>query len=512
MYNSLERFLFKTPIIDKKTEREIYPELSNECIMLMSLKSNAEAKTRQVFGFLRTNLRGDRYLEIVFYNERIYSPRAYRRFIIQKGYMLSESDEEVFLNHCDKTSLEIDIEDFVNLQEAFSEYCPDVPIRVYATSEIGEYLKRIYFSTHRCGVREILYKAGFENIARYIHHVEEYNIIGSSPETILSMPLNLIRILDKNGLDEYIKKAELREIACKTYEKFSDYCGKDNYPNRFQWLYLTEYSTIGGLNKYNFNKKLYGRLGQCRVGFEYNCYKKFMELAPRLGQYNPYKKIPKATDVIDAVDKMERLIQILKQKDMKDAGIAKHNNRGYRFEDEEYFVKTPLTVLEMFDESCQQDNCLSGYIDSVAEGKTNIVFIRKKDAPEQSYITMEISGRDIIQAKAAYNEIPVRKDWEFIEKFARYNWLEYDPEYLMFSDDDDYGYGQDDLWSYISDFRERNSWPRFPDDGITGTQLNLWDCFPDCFSDEMLETFRLAEEEKNRLGEEGAIWDISEFF
>ena len=76
MYISLERFWFKIPIIDKKTEREIYPELSDECIMLMSLKSNTEAKTRQVFGFLRTNLRGDRYLEIVFYNEHIYSPRA----------------------------------------------------------------------------------------------------------------------------------------------------------------------------------------------------------------------------------------------------------------------------------------------------------------------------------------------------------------------------------------------------------------------------------------------------
>ena len=512
MYNSLERSLFRCSVIDKQTERYIYPVPSDESIMLMSLKSNAQSKMRQVFGFLRTNLKGDKYLEIIFYNERIFAPRAYRRFIIQRGYMLSEYDEEIFINHCEKVELGIDMDDFVSLQEAFFEYCPDIPIRVYDPSELGEYLKRIYFSTHRCGVREILYKAGFENIASYIRDVEDYNIIGSSPETILSMPLNLIRILDKNKLDEYIKKEELRTIACETYERFSDYCGKEHYPNRFQWLYLMEYPNIGGLNKYKFDKKFYRRLGQCRSDVEYYCYKKFMELSPNLGQYNPYKKIPRADDVIDAVDKMETLIRILKHKDIKDAGIANYNNRGYKFEDEEYFVRTPLTVLELFDESCQQDNCLSGYVDSVASGNTNIVFIRKKTAPEKSYITMEINGRRIIQAKAKYNEIPIRKDWEFIEKFARNNWLEYDPEYLMFDDDDDYGYGQDDLWSYISDFRERNSWPRFPDDGITGTQLNLWDCFPEYFSDEMLKAFRLAEEEENRLGEEGAVWDISEFF
>lgn len=71
MYNSLERSLFRCSVIDKQTERYIYPVPSDESIMLMSLKSNAQSKMRQVFGFLRTNLKGDKYLEIIFYNERI---------------------------------------------------------------------------------------------------------------------------------------------------------------------------------------------------------------------------------------------------------------------------------------------------------------------------------------------------------------------------------------------------------------------------------------------------------
>lgn len=510
MYSSLERTLFNCPVINKYTECEIYPSLSAESVLLMSLKSDSNSEYRQVFGFLRTNTYGEKYIEIDFYNEQIYS-NSYRRFIIQRGYMLSENDETVFLNHCKNANIVIDIEDFVILQEAFAEYCPDIPVRVYDTYEIGEYLKRIYFSTHSCGAREILYKAGLEHIASYINEIDGYNLIGSSPERILSMPLNLIRILDKNDLDEYVKNEDLRKIACVTYEKFSTYCGKNNNPNRYQWLYLVEYRTIGGVNHYIFNKKIYRRLGTCKSNYEYSCYKRYMELALQLGQYNPYKKLPKAEDIISVTSKMETLVRLLNEKDEKDAGIVRFNNRGYKYEDKEFFVMTPLSVLEIFDESCQQDNCLSGYVDDLAVGKTNIVFIRRKNTPEKSYITMEIHGRHIVQAKARYNDLPSRKDFEFIEKFAKHNWLEYDPEYLIFDDDYDFGSIEDELHEYLEDFRERNSWPRFPDDGVIGTQLYLWDCFPECFSTEFIDEYN--ENEKQReLREEGIIWDISDYF
>ena len=478
----LERTLFTCPIISTDIENEIYPSPSDENVILMSLKWDPKSDHRHVFGFLRTNMRGENYIEIDFYHERFYS-KSYKRFIIQRGYMLSESDEAIFLNHCENPNIEIDIEDFVMLQEAFAQYCPDIPIRPYETSEIGEYLKRIYFSTHCCGAIEILYKAGLEHVASYINEVEDYNIIGTTPAKILSMPLNLIRILDKNGQDEYIKSIELREVACKTYELFSDYCGKNHYPNRYQWLYLIECTSIGGLNNYTFNKKLYRKLAHCKNSFEYRRYKRFMELATQLGQYNLYKKLPKSENIIDMTDKMEILAKILSQKDEKNAGIVRFNNCGYQYEDNEYFVKTPLSVFEIFDESCQQDNCLSSYIDDLATGKTNIVFVRKKCDPDKSYITMEIKEHDILQARAKGNEIPDRRGFEFIEQFARHNWLSFDPVYLILCDDDyDNGNVCKELVDYLAEFREKSSRPYFPDDGITWTQLCLWDCFPECFT------------------------------
>lgn len=40
MYNSFERSIFRCPIIDKRTERDIYPEPSEESIMLYRITLN----------------------------------------------------------------------------------------------------------------------------------------------------------------------------------------------------------------------------------------------------------------------------------------------------------------------------------------------------------------------------------------------------------------------------------------------------------------------------------------
>ena len=95
--------------------------------------------------------------------------------------------------------------------------------------------------------------------------------------------------------------------------------------------------------------------------------------------------------------------------------------------------------------------------------------------------------------------------FEFVEKLCREYWLDYDPDYLITGDDeweilDD----REDLRDYLEDFHNRYMWPSFPDDGLTGEQLCLWDCFPNCFSDEQIEMFQRNEEEMK----EYEIWQI----
>ena len=64
-------------------------------------------------------------------------------------------------------------------------------------------------------------------------------------------------------------------------------------------------------------------------------------------------------------------------------------------------------------------NCVAGYKDRVALGKTQVVYIRKEEDMDTSFGTMEISpeNEEIIQARGKYNRnLPGEAD-AFVKKF-----------------------------------------------------------------------------------------------
>lgn len=67
-------------------------------------------------------------------------------------------------------------------------------------------------------------------------------------------------------------------------------------------------------------------------------------------------------------------------------------------------VVIPTTVDEFLDEAEQQNNCVARmYMPRVVENRTNIVFIRRENELEKSYITCEVCDGDIIQYLAKHN-------------------------------------------------------------------------------------------------------------
>lgn len=50
----------------------------------------------------------------------------------------------------------------------------------------------------------------------------------------------------------------------------------------------------------------------------------------------------------------------------------------------------PNSTQDIKDESVSQNNCVASYIDKVIDGECHILFLRKKDNPSQSLITIEI--------------------------------------------------------------------------------------------------------------------------
>lgn len=70
-----------------------------------------------------------------------------------------------------------------------------------------------------------------------------------------------------------------------------------------------------------------------------------------------------------------------------------------------YVLKVPLNIKDLIDEGKQQNNCVGSYYNKqIAKGETKIIFIRKKDKPDKSYITCQLNEKGhIIQARIKNN-------------------------------------------------------------------------------------------------------------
>ncbi len=80
----------------------------------------------------------------------------------------------------------------------------------------------------------------------------------------------------------------------------------------------------------------------------------------------------------------------------------------YRMRSERYGLRivVPEKLYDLIEEGKQQHNCVGGYMERVADGKTDVVFLRRDEDPQKSYVTVEVNPRDghVLQAREKYNQ------------------------------------------------------------------------------------------------------------
>ncbi|MBR5883860.1 MAG: PcfJ domain-containing protein [Bacteroidaceae bacterium] len=85
----------------------------------------------------------------------------------------------------------------------------------------------------------------------------------------------------------------------------------------------------------------------------------------------------------------------------------------------DYVFIYPKTTQEIKDEAVQQNNCVASYIQRVIEGDCHILFLRKKDAPNASLVTIEVRNGTIVQARQAYNNPITAEQQEAVNAFNK---------------------------------------------------------------------------------------------
>lgn len=131
-----------------------------------------------------------------------------------------------------------------------------------------------------------------------------------------------------------------------------------------------------------------------------------------------------------------------KQKEMKSQKLLnkykmtkKKRDELYDFEDDEFIIKMPDTPIDIMEEGKVLNHCVGGYMENHVEGKTTILFLRKKNDPETSFYTIEVKNDEVIQIHGKHNRwlgnnpeaIPFMRKWlaktgvECTERILRLN-------------------------------------------------------------------------------------------
>lgn len=107
-----------------------------------------------------------------------------------------------------------------------------------------------------------------------------------------------------------------------------------------------------------------------------------------------------------------------------DEGLKRHNDMAWLYYENDTFIVKPLLSKEDFHAEAEaQHNCVERlYMERVFNGTTHIVVVRRKDQPDASYITCEVSNdRKIMQYLRAWNNGCREQDErDFQEQYATY--------------------------------------------------------------------------------------------
>ncbi|WP_338547406.1 PcfJ domain-containing protein [Emergencia sp. JLR.KK010] len=84
-----------------------------------------------------------------------------------------------------------------------------------------------------------------------------------------------------------------------------------------------------------------------------------------------------------------------------------------------YLIRPLRSVAEFFEEGANNNNCVASYVERAANGKTSIFVIRKCEAPDESFVTLELRDGEIAQCRGKGN----RDAGTEVNAFAE-RWLE----------------------------------------------------------------------------------------
>lgn len=430
----IERAIYKCPEVNC-SDYTSFPLVDEDIYMGMCSDFSLHFSEICMFIFVRESGCPNPFVDIYIWDITNLEG-GYTRFVICDGFQMSEELERKYLEYISNEYIYISDELFHEANQRVIELFPQWHYKDYRIKYLDTALQHLYFASHSSGPREILFKAeGLENIAAHMGKLPCYNIMGTTPSAIIDkdIPLKLLRILDRETFLNQMCDPGFLEACKEAYSEYCDHIGKD-LPSVGQWNYILELHNNKGLfGGYPFKRTIYEKASNFVNPNEIDAYKQYFSLWKELkipGKLN----VPDYERVWEALEQLEELVKHKTGKTrLNRLFAARKTMESYRYEytNNTYEIIMPSSAFDLYWEALCQHNCLADYAYSHAEGDTTILFLRKKDAPNDSFVTMEVEYDEIRQVYGTCNKLPQKDVYEFIVKYAKAKVLGYDMRDLI---------------------------------------------------------------------------------
>lgn len=277
---------------------------------------------------------------------------------------------------------------------------------------------------------EQIFSAGFDDIIkdgkRFIYSINDIpkSLIKLCRKYLIKLSNNTVKYYKENQDAHYIAynldyisfdfndiysvwNAQNRKWNCEigAYDYFSFFnklINEYEYNAKDLWLYLDRIKTFEAIEDMGFLiRELYDYAKMMsRLSIKYNKYPRNFLTTHKIAcrNYNRMKK-----------EFSEELFQ-------------KRINKKYECSFGDYIFIYPKSTQDIKDEACMQNNCVASYIDRVIDGECHILFLRKKNKPKESLVTIEVVNNYIVQAKRKFNEPVTEEDQKAIDSFNKKFW------------------------------------------------------------------------------------------
>lgn len=212
----------------------------------------------------------------------------------------------------------------------------------------------------------------------------------------------------------YKMKDEMREFRCEkilyeilntgyrynTLTKIVDLIDNYNYNLKSLLKYVDNIMTFEGISSY--------------IDVVVNLYD-YATMSKRMS--DKYEKYPKYLKTMH--DITVRNYSRLKEQ-FDEQAFCKKIEKRMEFKYKDYVFIYPNSTQEIKDEGVNQCSCVSSYISRVIEGKCHVIFMRYKDCPNESLVTLEVVNGSCVQCKGKFNRDCTQEEKEVIKKYEEY--------------------------------------------------------------------------------------------